>query len=378
MTFFINKNKKILVGRNNQPTTVSLNLDFHTKGYIEFTFIDDQNKIEKIDPHQKYYFAGKLKDVLFLSKTFTLTSSTITFEVDTYTEPFLAEITKRNTEIEIELGIYDETFQKVLLRDYAFAQPRVYIEGLNPAKVDLNDYYTREEVDSLLAELDFTETDPVYTTDKPFIALKSELFSGSYTDLTDKPEIFEPTTNGDGKKFLADNGQYEEIETGGIQNLKNYEEKDANGNYDNININGNYININANGNINLNGAATYLPYATYWDGQDLSRLFNYNQEWYGGNTQNIYITNNNGGYITYVDPINYLDIYFNSINKSTNGEIHVFQTAGEFSLSLNYYNDAIEQMLFNKTPDFQPNKKYFVFCNGYVFIWKEIINGILV
>lgn len=377
MTFFINKNKKILVGRNNQPTTVSLNLDFHTKGYIEFTFIDDQNKIEKIDPHQKYYFAGKLKDVLFLSKTFTLTSSTITFEVDTYTEPFLAEITKRNTEIEIELGIYDETFQKVLLRDYAFAQPRVYIEGLNPAKVDLNDYYTREEVDSLLAELDFTETDPVYTTDKPFIALKSELFSGSYTDLTDKPEIFEPTTNGDGTKFLADNGQYEEIEAGGIQNLKDYVERDANGNLDNINLQGANVNINADWSTNFNGTVN-LPYYTYLNGAELARLFNYDHNQYGGSEQSIYITNNNGNYMTYSDPITYLEMYFNNINKTTYGEIHVFQTAEEFSYSLNYYDEAREQMLFNKAPEFQPNKKYFIFCNGEVFIWKEIINGILV
>lgn len=377
MTFFINKNKKILVGRNNQPTTVSLNLDFHTKGYIEFTFIDDQNKIEKIDPHQKYYFAGKLKDVLFLSKTFTLTSSTITFEVDTYTEPFLAEITKRNTEIEIELGIYDETFQKVLLRDYAFAQPRVYIEGLNPAKVDLNDYYTREEVDSLLAELDFTETDPVYTTDKPFIALKSELFSGSYTDLTDKPEIFEPTTNGDGKKFLADNGQYEEIEAGGIQNLKNYEERDANGNYDDINIKGDNVKITGLSELRLAGNVHFNS-NTYWYGYYLGNLFYYNYSYPGDPYKYIYITNNSGNYMTYSDPLTDLHIDFENLQSTTYGEIHVFKTAEEFSYSLHGYDEARKNMLFNKAPDFQPNKKYFVFCNGYVFIWKEIKDGILV
>jgi hypothetical protein len=81
--------------------------------------------------------------------------------------------------------------------------------------------------------------------------------------------------------------------------------------------------------------------------------------------------------MTYLDPLTYLDIYFNS-TRTTYGEIHVFQTAEEFSYSLNYYDEAREEILFNKTPDFQPNKKYFVFCNGYVFIWKEIKDGILV
>ena len=33
------------------------------------------------------------------------------------------------------------------------------------------------------------ETDPIYTADKPNIALKSELFSKDYNDLTNKPSI---------------------------------------------------------------------------------------------------------------------------------------------------------------------------------------------
>jgi hypothetical protein len=77
----------------------------------------------------------------------------------------------------------------------------------------------------------YTETDPVYTKDKPNIALKSELptklsqltndknFITSYTETDpvytkDKPnialksELFKPTTTGEGTKFLADNGDY--------------------------------------------------------------------------------------------------------------------------------------------------------------------------
>ena len=244
---------------------------------MSFSFIDDKNKILDIDPSQNYYLAGKNQDVLFISKTFNISDGIITFDVDTYTEPFLNEVQKRNTEIQIELGYNTLGVQKVLLRDYAFAQPRVYIEGLNPSKVNFSEYYTIEEVDSLLANIDvnvsldnyytkaevdekiseptdlsnyytkdqvdnlipeipeipevptkvselendsgfisgYSENDPIYTADKPNIAMKSDLFSKSYNDLTDKPEIFTPTKNGDGSKYLADDGTYKKIEGGG-------------------------------------------------------------------------------------------------------------------------------------------------------------------
>lgn len=166
-------------------------------------------------------------------------------------------------------------------------------------------------------------------------------------------------------------------DVGGIQNLKNYEERDANGNYDDINIKGSNVNINAYWSTNFDGTVN-LPYTTYWNGQYLSHCFNYNYSYPGDPYQYIYITNNNGNYMTYSDPLTNLHISFESLERTTYGEIHVFQTAEEFSYSLVGYDEAREQMLFNKAPDLQPNKKYFVFCNGYVFIWKEINDGILV
>lgn len=135
-----------------------MNIDFHTIGEISIAFIDDKNKIQTIDTSLNYYFAGKLNQLLFLSRDYSITDNIITFQVDTYTDTFLTEITKRNTEIKIELGTNTNGVQTVLLRDYAFAQPRVYIEGLNPSEVDLGDYYTKEEVDSLLSDTK-TETE---------------------------------------------------------------------------------------------------------------------------------------------------------------------------------------------------------------------------
>lgn len=208
MIFYINKNTKIIVGRNNQQATILLNVDFHTIGQVAFSFIDDKNKIQNIDDTQKYYLAGKKDEIIFLSNTYTIKDNIITFDVNTYTEPFLSEINKRNTEIEIELGYNTNGIQNVLLRDYAFAQPRVYIEGLNPEKIDLGDYYTKSEVDSLfnginiptkLSELTNdagfitannipAETDPVYKADKPNLALK--------TDLTNMVKLEYITTTG--------------------------------------------------------------------------------------------------------------------------------------------------------------------------------------
>ena len=157
---------------------------------MSFSFIDDKNKILDIDSSQNYYLAGKNKEILFISKTFNISDGIITFDVDTYTEPFLNEIKKRNTEIQIELGYNTSGIQKVLLRDYAFAQPRVYIEGLNPSKVDLADYYTKGEVDELIKNVDvptkvselendvgyitgYTETDPVFSSVSGTLATKT-------------------------------------------------------------------------------------------------------------------------------------------------------------------------------------------------------------
>ena len=173
---------------------------------MSFSFIDDKNKILDIDSSQNYYLAGKNKEILFISKTFNISDGIITFDVDTYTEPFLNEIKKRNTEIQIELGYNTFGIQKVLLRDYAFAQPRVYIEGLNPSKVDLTDYYTKGEVDELIKDVDvptkvselendvgyitgYTEADPIFSATSGQFELKSEAFDGDYNSLTNKPVI---------------------------------------------------------------------------------------------------------------------------------------------------------------------------------------------
>lgn len=156
MIHYINIAKKRLVGRNNQPNTLPLILDFHTLGNIQFCLIDDKNQIRALPDNVTLTFAGSVKmgdisqNILFLSTTYTVSEdNVINFTVDTYTEPFLNQIKKKNTEINVEISIkFEDGHQKLLLRDYAYACPRVYIEGVPPTPVE--SYYTKDEVDSLI------------------------------------------------------------------------------------------------------------------------------------------------------------------------------------------------------------------------------------
>ena len=156
MIHYINIEKKRLVGRNNQPNALPLILDFHTLGNIQFCLIDDKNQIRALPENSALTFAGSVKmgeisqNILFLSTTYTVSEdNVINFTVDTYTEPFLTQIKKKNTEINVEISIkFEDGHQKLLLRDYAYACPRVYIEGVPPTPVEY--YYTKDEVDSLI------------------------------------------------------------------------------------------------------------------------------------------------------------------------------------------------------------------------------------
>ena len=82
--------------------------------------------------------------------------------------------------------------KKVILRDFALACPRVYVSGLAPQEIESKNYYTKNEVDELIKDVDiptkvselqndagyitgYVETDPDYKAEKPTLALKSEI-----------------------------------------------------------------------------------------------------------------------------------------------------------------------------------------------------------
>lgn len=167
-----------MYGRNNQPNTIPLILDFHTLGNIQFCLIDDKNQIRALPENATLTFAGSVKmgeisqNILFLSTTYTVSEdNVINFTVDTYTEPFLTQIKKKNTEINVEISIkFEDGHQKLLLRDYAYACPRVYIEGVPPTPVE--SYYTKTQVDDLISNYQPLSGMSEY-------ALKTDIPSGS-------------------------------------------------------------------------------------------------------------------------------------------------------------------------------------------------------
>lgn len=92
-----------------------------------------------------------------------------------------------------------------------------------------------------IPSVEVSETDPIYTADKPNIALKSELFSKDYNDLSNKPDLYTPKTDGDGSKFLADDGTYKSVQSGSDVDLSNYVTQ-GNINFTTTDANGNLTN----------------------------------------------------------------------------------------------------------------------------------------
>lgn len=192
MTHYINIDKKRLCGRNNNVVP-PLIIDYSTIENVEFTFINSQNQIIPVeDGLSGFYMAGSVKmgepscELLFLSKDFQIVDGKLVFNVDTYTQPYLRQIKKKNTEINIEIGQISLESKKIWLRDYALANPRVYVAGLSPQEIESNDYYTKTEVNELvdIAKAECKEyTDEAishielsgYVTDEELEAAKAEL-----------------------------------------------------------------------------------------------------------------------------------------------------------------------------------------------------------
>ena len=201
-----------MYGRNNQPNTIPLILDFHTLGNIQFCLIDDKNQIRALPDNVTLTFAGSVKmgeisqNILFLSTTYTVSEdNVINFTVDTYTEPFLNQIKKKNTEINVEISIkFEDGHQKLLLRDYAYACPRVYIEGVPPTPVE--SYYTKDEVDSLINGV--IEDIPTKTSE---LTNDSGFITSSQIDLSDYYTKEETNDKLDEKADLASLVDYQPI-----------------------------------------------------------------------------------------------------------------------------------------------------------------------
>ena len=156
MIYYINVNKKRIVGRNNQISTRPLNLEYDVTEELEFQFITDQNQIVDIANLSGMTLAIGLKqnmpsyDLLALSHDYTIEDNTLKFTVNTYTVNWLKKINKPNTEVFIEISQQSLESKKVWMRDYCYVWPRVYTAGLEPEEIASNDYYTKTETDEAI------------------------------------------------------------------------------------------------------------------------------------------------------------------------------------------------------------------------------------
>ena len=151
LLYYVNIERQKICGRNNN-IIAPICIDFSVITPIKFQFINSQNQIVRLDDTNGLYLAGSLKmgeqpyNLLFLSKDYTVDESgAVTFMLDTCTVPYCEKIKKKNTEINIEIGQVALNDKRVICRDYALANPRVYSPSLAPAQIESADYWTKEE-----------------------------------------------------------------------------------------------------------------------------------------------------------------------------------------------------------------------------------------
>lgn len=149
-TYYTNIQKKKLCNRNNGELKTLPRFDFQMEDYFSVIFVDSLNKIIEIDPTDQFYIAGGLdvmknsENLLFYSEDFTLDNNRLTFTIDTYTDNYLKHIKNTNTPIYLEIGILNEK-KTILLQDIVLAEPRVYLDGVAPTKIEV--YYTKAQID---------------------------------------------------------------------------------------------------------------------------------------------------------------------------------------------------------------------------------------
>jgi len=133
-------------------------VDYNTLTRETFLLRDGAGKPVTPDESQGFYFAGSTKmspisgELLWMCNDFELEGNRLTFKnIDTYTTSYLSQIKKKGTLINVEVGVMTASSKQVLLRDFGYASPRVYIDGLDPHDIELGQYYTKQEVDEMLS-----------------------------------------------------------------------------------------------------------------------------------------------------------------------------------------------------------------------------------
>ena len=179
---YINTYKRKLVNSVNQISKHKLIFDFDTTEYYEFKILDKYGKQIKISDQSSFYICGSTtadnKNIIFFSDDFEVENDTLIFKINSNTKEYLQKVTDRNVHIYIEVAEIKNGVSTVLLMDDAEANNRLYITG-TPQPIALEKYYTKSEIDTLFSsfDLEFVESDPIYSADKKNIVFKGEKIS---------------------------------------------------------------------------------------------------------------------------------------------------------------------------------------------------------
>ena len=176
---YINTYKRKLVNSVNQISKHKLIFDFDTTEYYEFKILDKYGKQIKISDQSRFYICGSTtadnKNIIFFSEDFVVENDVLSFKINSNTKEYLQKVTDRNIHIYIEIAEIKDGVSTVLLMDEAEANNRLYTSG-TPQPLALEKYYTKSEIDNLFSsfDLDFEESDPIYSADKKDIVFKGD------------------------------------------------------------------------------------------------------------------------------------------------------------------------------------------------------------
>lgn len=153
---YINVYKRLLVNSVNQIAKRKLIFDFDVTSDYEFKLLDKQGKIIAPKVDTEYYIVGSLtqdnKNIIFYSDEYRIEDDTLIFTINSDTQEYLEKVKNRDTNIYIQIGEKSNT-NKVLLMDEALANNRLYFNG-TPQPIRLPEFYTKNEIDNKLDELD--------------------------------------------------------------------------------------------------------------------------------------------------------------------------------------------------------------------------------
>ena len=136
---YISQQKRILVGRNNNPITQKFKIDNRIRDTYYFQVVSRNNQIVDLSGFS-YQFFGSFIDAknnqhtLFYSDDYKIEDNVLSFKVNTFNSQYLNYV-KTHRYIELTIKKKDDYIEQVILRDTGIAYPTPTYDGEDPSEV---------------------------------------------------------------------------------------------------------------------------------------------------------------------------------------------------------------------------------------------------